>query len=183
MKTLPLNHLTNGPASALRSFIAYDDFAAGERGRAFASALSNTLGAGGGSNESLWRLDLFAEPGNADELAHTAANSDFVILSLRGDRELPDAAWAWLKAWLPLVGDRQVNLMAIFEGAHQLHVRSIRRELREMAGEAGVEFFTHTTNTPAARTVPEESENERQTEEAASGRVENARRCPASFAA
>ena len=84
--------------AAIKVAILYEDFACGTRARHFAERLAESAGAIAPPSETLWRLDLLRSPLVASEAAESAADCDYLIVSLRGDHDLPAAARQWIEA-------------------------------------------------------------------------------------
>lgn len=129
--------------SAIKCVIIYEDFATGAHGKHFAEMLAEQLGVSCDC-ESLWRAELvefFPEIG--DEAAGDAAASDFVILALRGDRDLSFGFKRWIESWLATAVERGCSVIALFDPGMdtQLAEFAARCYLRETCAGAGVAFF------------------------------------------
>lgn len=126
----------------LRFLIVYEDFACGVRAKRFADELSTALGSAIGE-PALWRWELLEVPPLSEEALRDAAASDFVILSLRGDRHLSLAQKGWLARCLENAGTRAASLVALFDPTRtQFATMGGTREfLKYQATAVGVSFF------------------------------------------
>ena len=129
--------------------LIYDSFATALRGRAFCEQLSEELEVRTDLGESLWRSDLLAIAAIRHEAACAALAADFVVLSLRGDEELPDALDRWFAEWMPYARDRELTLAILFDPATTQRdpTNHFLGYARTAAFAAGVRFFAHTAIT------------------------------------
>lgn len=135
-------HIADSPPAAIKCVIIYEDFATGVHAKHFAEMLADGLG-GACDCESLWRSELMDFPELGDGVARAAAASDFVILALRGDRDLSFGFKRWIQSWLTLTMDRGCSLVTLFDPNRSTpHTASAARYyLREISATAGVAFF------------------------------------------
>lgn len=127
--------------SATKCVIIYEDFAAGVRARHFAEMLGEGLG-GACDCDSLWRSELMEFPEIGGAVARDVADSDFVIIALRGDRHLSLGFKRWIESWLTPALDSGFSLIALLDPSQgSSHTVSVRYSLRQMSAAAGVAFF------------------------------------------
>ena len=131
-------------------FIMYGDFQTGVRARHFAEALGARLGDKAGSILALWRCELLELAELAAHAGRDADGSDFVIVSLPGNTSLSFAVKHWLERWIEQAAGDAASLVVLFDPARGVrrHVEAIRFYLRQLASEAGVDFFAHSAITP-----------------------------------
>ena len=125
--------------------LLYESFATAVRGKAFCDQLLGELGVHCDFDESLWRADLLASPAIRHEVARSALKADFVVLSLRGDAELPVAIEHWCAQWMPQARERDITFIVVFDPAtaQRVPMENVRSHLRKAAFAAGVHFFAH----------------------------------------
>lgn len=131
--------------------ILYEDRAAGLRAKRFSDMLSAALGDGPHTEPACWRLDLVDFPDFARKISRDAAASEFLLLSLRGDRTLSGTTRCWLESSLAGAVPDITNVIALFDPVRGVasHVESTRSYLRQVTALAGVTFFAHCITTPA----------------------------------
>lgn len=100
-------------SSALKVTVLYEDFASGTRAKLFAENVALSLGSSCPLTESMWRCDLLEYPAIADDVARSAAASDYLIIALRWGRALPLAARAWLENQLEVAGRWSTSLVVL----------------------------------------------------------------------
>ena len=130
--------------------LIYDSFTTAVRGKAFCDQLAGKLQVRCRLDESLWRSDLLGIPAIRQEAARAALSSDFIVIALGGDAELPDGLDRWCGEWMPRAAARDITLVLLFDPATAKHIATdhIRSYLRKAAFAAGVHFFAHTTILP-----------------------------------
>ena len=128
-----------------RVVLLYETFATAVRGKAFCDQLLHELGVLCDFDEALWRTDLLAVSAVREEVVRATLKADFVILSLRGDAELPGGIRQWCAQWMPQAADRDITLIVLFDQAtaQRLPMENVRWHLRAAALAAGVHFFAH----------------------------------------
>jgi hypothetical protein len=134
--------------------IIYEDVASGVRAKNFAERIAVHLG-GDRYSHSMWRSELLQLPGIAAVAAGLAAESDYLIVSLRGDRILRFAARSWLEAQLnrtELRGQTFVVLSGAGQGRRRV-VDGTVHYFQTVCRAKGVAFFSY-----AAPPVAEEED-------------------------
>ena len=154
MKTTPVvsDLVPDSAPAVIKCVIIYEDFATGVHAKRFAEMLADGLGRSCDS-ESLWRSELLDFPGLGDGVARDAAASDFVILALRGDRDLSFGFKRWIQSWLTLAAARGCSLITLFDPnrSTQPTASGARYFLRDMSATAGITFFAYC---PCGNDVP-----------------------------
>jgi hypothetical protein len=144
----------NGSAAAedlaIKVVIVYEDFASGIRAKHFAERLAESLDSHCSLTEAMWRSELLETPAFAEHAATGAADCDYLIVSLRGDRLLPLATRQWIEAQLKDAGERGVGLIILSDSYHGKWrvVEGTRHYLRTVCLANGVAFFSHAVTTP-----------------------------------
>ena len=132
---------------APKFFVMYADFATGLRGRRFAETLAEELGNSANPDITLWRSELLDVPALAELASHDARRSDVMILSLPADAGISPASRRWIGAWAQSAG-AGAGLVALFGPGNSRPLDATRCYLREIANEAGVDFFCHCAHPP-----------------------------------
>jgi hypothetical protein len=142
--------------SALKVAIIYEDFASGTRAKHFAERLADGFSCHCPLAESLWRSELLESPEIAADAARAAADCDYLIISLRGDRLLPLATRQWIEAQLDGAASPAAGLIILadsFQGKWRV-VEGTRHYLRTLCIAKGVPFFSHAITNPEAEMKP-----------------------------
>lgn len=148
----PISEPIPGAGSTTPGFmIIYDDRTTGLQAKRFSDMLATALGCLGRAVPACWRSELMDLPGLAAEMASDAARSEYVILSLRGDRGLSVEMKEWVEGWLAAASGGPSSLIALFDRERSVaaYAESVRCYLRQVSSEAGIPFFAHCTVAPA----------------------------------
>lgn len=129
--------------------IIYEDRTTGFQAKRFSDMLAASLGVSG-QRPACWRAELMDLPGIAAEMSADAARSEFVILSLRGDRGLSVEMKEWIEGWLASAAGGPASLIALFDRDRSAaaYAESVRCFLRQVASESGIPFFAHCAVAP-----------------------------------
>lgn len=125
--------------------IIYEDFASGLRAKNFAERLAEQLGCACHLSESFWRCDLLGCQSIAAEAARAAADCDYLIVALRGDRIVPLTARQWIESQLDSAAGREMALIVLpdsEQGKRQV-VEATRQHFRTVCVAKGVAFYSH----------------------------------------
>lgn len=146
MKTapaLPTYNASREPGD-LRIAIVYEDFASGARAKHFADRLAERCDCACDLSHSLWRCGLLSCPSIAEEASRDAADSDFLILSLRGDRVPASSTRRWLKTQLDSAGERGAAMIFLSDGGSRGRraAETTRHYLRKVCTSRDVPFFS-----------------------------------------
>ncbi len=143
--------------SALLKFaIVYDDFASGTRAKHFAELLADGLACPCSLADSMWRSELLESPALAKQAAGAAADWDYLIVSLRGDRPLSAGTSRWIEAQLDTATERGAGLIILSDSLHEKWrvLEGIRRHLRIACAARDVPFFSHALTAPTEAETP-----------------------------
>lgn len=142
-------------SSAIKVIIIYEDFLSGARAKHFAERLAKGLGSICPLSESMWRSDLLDCPSTAVEAASAAADCEYLIVSLRGDRALSTALRHWIEAQLDGAAGRLTCVIALLgseDGTTRIRDGN-RHYLRGVCTANRVEFCAHAGMPPAVGAV------------------------------
>ena len=114
----PPDYVPAPDSPSLKFAIIYEDFASGTRATNFAQRLADDLQCLCPLSESLWRSELLEYPPVASEAAQAAADSDYLIVSQRGDRTLPTATRRWIEALLYGAAARGAGVIILSDSCH-----------------------------------------------------------------
>lgn len=104
-----------------------------------------------GMKTKLWKLDALAQP-LMNELAVTeAVTADVLVVSLHGNRELPEAVREWLTGWLEHKANRRYALGIILDRqvANQGRKHPVAAYLEQVAAIAEAEVFYAAADHPS----------------------------------
>ncbi len=144
-------YLPPADSTAIHVAIIYEEFLSGARAKHFAEQLAEGLGSTCPLAESMWRSDMLECPSIATLAAGAAADCDYLILSLRGDRVLPPATRGWIEARLDGAAGHLACVIALL-GSDDGKSRVLdgnRQYLRAMCAANRVVFFSHAGISPA----------------------------------
>ncbi|MDR3405852.1 MAG: hypothetical protein P4L99_25425 [Chthoniobacter sp.] len=141
--------------SAIKVTIIYEDFASGTWAKRFAERLADFLECTCSLSETIWRSELLECPPLADQAARAAAECDYLIVSLHGDRVLPFAARQWIEAQLERAAERGMGLILLSDSSQAKWrvVEATRHHLRCACAMKDVAFFSHAVTAPALLTA------------------------------
>ena len=90
---------------------------------------------------SMWRLDILQDPKRSVLAAPALAEADMLIISLRGEGQLPAKIRALIDEQLAQTVNHQCALVALFEGAAPATRSSVYACLATLAQRHGLDFF------------------------------------------
>jgi hypothetical protein len=94
---------------------------------------------------SWWKLDHLDNPRLCEQAADAAAVANMVVVSLRGDQQMPVILNRWLQGWLSRK-DHQKSALVVLLGAKGQPTDEARRmqsHLQQAARQAKMDFFAH----------------------------------------
>ena len=146
-----------GDSATINATIIYEDFLSGTRAKHFAERLAGSLGATCPLSDSMWRIDFLDCPPIAMEAGSAAADCEYLIVSLRGDRDLTPATREWIETQLAGAAGRLLCVIALLgSGAGTPRVLDGNRQyLRGVCAANGVEFCAHAWARSAERAMPD----------------------------
>jgi hypothetical protein len=142
-------------SSEIEVIILYEDFLSGARAKHFAERLAEGLGSKCPLSQSMWRSDLLDCPSIAMEAASAAADCEYLIVSLRGDRVLSSATRGWIEEQVERAPSRLSCLIALLDsgdGTRRVLDRN-RHYLRRVCAANRVEFCAHARMPSAVTTA------------------------------
>lgn len=134
--------MTGSPSVSVT--IIYEDFASGTRARHFVERLAQCLECTCPLAESIWRTGVLDCPPLAEEAARSAAECEYLIISLRGDHLLSFAARQWLEEQLDGASARGtwvIGLLGLAQGKRRI-LEGNRSYLRGICAARSVDFFS-----------------------------------------
>ena len=123
--------------------IAFEDFNTGKKAKRAYDYLVGNLSREWQVTSQMWKFEVLTLPELREMAAKDAAMANLIIVSSRGDRELPAGVKDWIKIWLGYKGDA-VALVALFGCAPEQaeHARATQTYLERVAKRGNMEFFT-----------------------------------------
>jgi len=121
----------------------FEDFNTGKRARRAYEFLAANLTHEWQLISQMWKSELLAIPELREMAAKDAATANLIIVSCRGDRELPAHVKGWIEMWLGCRGDA-VALVALFDSPPEQArcALAIQAYLERVAKRGQMEFFT-----------------------------------------
>ena len=136
----------------LRVLMVYEDEPAGLRASLALDRMLSRLEMRNCCEITLWRLDLLAHPRACEEAAKAAASADVVLISTRGDQELPAATGPWLNLWSELRGNSAQALGLLFDSEWLQAPEAVETALYfyRFALDCGIDSFLGWSDTAGA---------------------------------
>jgi hypothetical protein len=140
----PQNPGFNEPPSSLSVLLLYQDAATALRGKYLVDHLAGDVNLAADFRLNLWRFDLLNLPALRQLDAEESLNSDIVVLSAKGQDELPASVCSWLELWFArnAPSPRALILLSEDRPRHALTTTESRYFLEASARHAGVEVFS-----------------------------------------
>jgi hypothetical protein len=122
--------------------IAFEDFDTGKRANRAYDFLVANLSQEWRVTSQMWKFEVLGIPELRQMAAEDVASANIIIISSRGDRELPTDVKAWIELWLGYRGD-PVALFALFDCAPEQtqHAKATQTYLKRVAKRGRMEFF------------------------------------------
>jgi hypothetical protein len=160
MQTSLFEHFENQHSDetdqALNVLTLFEDLDTGRRAKQIYDYLEKHLGSDFKLNHQVWNLNVLAAPMLRELAAKDASESDILIISLHGQRELSAEARSWLELW---VGQRSapIGLVALFDPEQRNSETAIetRRYLEAIAQTGRMDFFTEPKDAESGSEEPE----------------------------
>ena len=123
--------------------IAYEDCTTGKHAKRACDFLVANLSHEWQVTSQMWKFEVLSIPELREMAAKDAAMASLIIVSSRGDRELPADARAWIEKSLGYKGDA-VALVALFDCPPERaeHAQATQNYLARVAKRGHMEFFT-----------------------------------------
>jgi hypothetical protein len=93
----------------------YEDFGTGKRAKGALDYVAEELRNDFEFRHTMWRLDVLQDPKLNILAAHALAEADLLIISLRGERQIPAEIRVLIDRWPVEKTNRDVALVALFE--------------------------------------------------------------------
>jgi hypothetical protein len=105
---------------------------------------------------SWWKLEHLRDRGLREESADAAADANMIILSLRGDRELPTVFKPWVESWLTRKDNHKSALVVLIgdQAGPKTDAASLQTYLQQIARRAKMDFFAHKFDLEQAKAGP-----------------------------
>ena len=128
------------PSTPFNVVIVYEDFETGKRAKKGLDYVAEELGNDLEFRHSMWRLDILQDP-KLNVLGAALAEADLLIISFRGEGQLPAKIRALIDERLVQTVNHQCSLVALFEGAAPATRSSVYACLATLARQHGLDFF------------------------------------------
>jgi hypothetical protein len=129
------------PPTRFNVVIMYEDFGTGMRAKKGLDYVAEELGNNLEFRHSMWRLDILQDPKLNVLAAPALAEADLLIISLRGEGQLPAKIRALIAERLAQTVNHECALVALFEGAATATRSSVYACLANLARQHGLDFF------------------------------------------
>lgn len=124
-------------STLLNVVIAYEDFETGKSAKRVYDVLLEYLGSECELSSLMWKFDVLRIPKLLDMAMRDAETADILVVSCRGQDELPPAVKRWLETGL---AEHPIALVGLFDSLGG-YSHPVREYLAAAARRAGVEFF------------------------------------------
>jgi hypothetical protein len=132
----------------------YEDFGTGKRAKKGLDYVAEELGNDFEFRHSMWRLDILLDPKLNALAAPALAEADLLIISLRGEGQLPAKIRALIDTRLAEKANRDCALVALFEGAACATRGPLYACLANLARQQGLDFFEQAVSEPEDQEEP-----------------------------
>jgi hypothetical protein len=153
---LPVEMLSgrHSPPTRFNVVIFYEDFGTGARAKKGLDYVAEELGNDLEFRHSMWRLDVLQEPRLGAMAAPALAEADLLVISLRGDRQLPAKIRAMLDERLAQTANHECALVALFESTPSVLRSSVYACLANLARKHRLDFFEQAISDAGDRGEP-----------------------------
>ena len=130
-------------APAFSVVLVFEDFNTGKRAKRAYDFLAANLTHEWQVISQMWKFEMLNIPELREMAAKDAAMANLIIVSSRGDRQLPTHVKDWIEMWLGCQGDA-VALVALFDSPLEQaeHAQATQTYLERVAKRGRMEFFT-----------------------------------------
>ena len=129
------------PSTPFNVVIMYEDFGTGKQAKKGLDYVAEELGNDLEFRHSMWRLDTLQDPKFNILAAPVLSEADMLIISLRGEGQLPAKIRALIDEQLAQTVNHQCALMAVFESTASATRSSVYTCLADLAWRHGLDFF------------------------------------------
>ena len=142
------------PPTPFNVLTMYEDFGTVKRAKKALDYVAEELGNDLEFRHSMWRLDILQDPKLNVLAAPALAEADLLIISLRGEGELPAKIRALIDTRLVEKTNRDCALVALFEGAASATRSPVYACLANLARQHGLDFFEQAVGEPEDQQGP-----------------------------
>ena len=136
---------------AINVAIVYEDYATGLRAKRLYDTLCRQLEPECEVNQSMWKFEVLSIPHLGAVAAEEAAEADLILISLRGDRDLPHGVKDWMETWAGEKAGQSSALVALFGEIeeNESQIDTIQTQLRQVARRSEMSFFAEPAGSPS----------------------------------
>ena len=142
------------PPTPFKVLIMYEDFGTGKRAKKGLDYVAEELGNDFEFRHSMWRLDILQDPKLNILAAPALAEADLLIISLRGEGQIPAKIRVLIDTWLAEKANRDCALVALFEAAASAPRSSVYPCLANLARQHGLDFLEQAVSEPEDQDEP-----------------------------
>ena len=142
------------PPTPFKVLIMYEDFGTGKRAKKGLDYVAEELGNDFEFRHSMWRLDILQDPKLNILAAPALAEADLLIISLRGEGQIPAKIRVLIDTWLAEKANRDCALVALFEAAASATRSSVYACLANLARQHGLDFLEQAVSEPEDQEEP-----------------------------
>jgi hypothetical protein len=130
---------------SIRVTILCDDCVSRVRAKCFTEQLAESFGLACRLFEHIWRSDSLISPAAVEAATLAAAECDYFVVSLRGDRPFPVAAHEWIEAELERASAREAGVIVLADSldANEHRVLDACERLRSACALQHVAFASY----------------------------------------
>jgi hypothetical protein len=134
--------------------LVFEDFNTGKRAKRAYDFLVGNLTQEWRVISQMWKFEVLSIPELREMAASDAARANLIIVSCRGDRELPVEVKDWIEMWQSDKGE-PVALVALFDRPPEQaeHAQATQAYLEHVAKRGRMEFFTWPQGLPEQQIV------------------------------
>ena len=134
--------------------IIYEDCGTGKLAKQGLDYVTDELGDDLEFRHTMWRFDILEDP-KLNLLATPAlAEADLLIISFRGEEQLPAEIHVLIGTWLAEKANCDCALVALFEGPASVTDNSVYTCLANLARQHGLDFFEQVLSDTEEREEP-----------------------------
>jgi hypothetical protein len=132
----------------------YEDFGTGKRAKGALDYVAEELRNDFEFRHTMWRLDVLQDPKLNILAAHALAEADLLIISLRGERQIPAEIRVLIDRWPVEKTNRDVALVALFEAKASETRGSVYAYLANLAWQHRLDFLVQAVREPGDQEEP-----------------------------
>jgi hypothetical protein len=137
------------PPCSTRVLLLYDELESGVYGTEFFDHIAQMLQREIPIKFDVWNFESIHLKMLSDSVYHAALNADVIAFAVKEDHPIADWILEWCQSWLPLKGAKSCALVGILINQDDWPTvasnSSNLKQLRELAEEGQLDFFTHKT--------------------------------------